>query len=421
MSQNLKMNLDKKSLIQIVVLIVLIVGGAGAYFMQQDGGLDSIISFVTGFFESKPATTRAPVSKAPAPASDKKSGAAPENMTARTDAPVIPATPAKGEIHGKPFVVESSSIEGGVLTLRMGKDVTADLEAKVMLHTSPWEPLAGKKFNISNTTGANTSQVVLSWKEGDQGAPSEQKFNDKFTLVLELGQEQDKKLPGKIYLSVPDEANSHVAGTFEADIKGFRIINGKPDLTADSVDTLQYLALAELLKNDKDNNLNVVAARDGRYAQPESPGKNMTGYIETEYRYGEGTTKVQRFQFVKDTNGWKVARALNGNQLDEAHPPLLPGPKDAPAKVLTYLAARKLEIDIQKKVPKQDIYVPGFTTRYSDKFKIGVCEATYKLDPDGESVRTAYLFHYRSGAWVLDRELGKNEKVNFDTGRLAKR
>ena len=37
MSLNLKMNLDKKSLIQIVVLIVLIVGGAGAYFMQQNG------------------------------------------------------------------------------------------------------------------------------------------------------------------------------------------------------------------------------------------------------------------------------------------------------------------------------------------------------------------------------------------------
>ena len=47
MALNLKMNLDKKSLIQIVVLVVLIAVGAGAYFMQQgDGGLD----FITGFF-----------------------------------------------------------------------------------------------------------------------------------------------------------------------------------------------------------------------------------------------------------------------------------------------------------------------------------------------------------------------------------
>ena len=107
-----------------------------------------------------------------------------------------------------PFVVESSSIENGVLTLRLGKDVTADLEIKVMLHTPPWEVPAGKKFNISKTTSVNTPQVVLAWKEQDQGAPSEQKFNDKYTMLLELGQEQDNKLPGKIYLSLPDEVKA---------------------------------------------------------------------------------------------------------------------------------------------------------------------------------------------------------------------
>lgn len=412
MSLNLKMNLDRKSLIQIVALIVLVVGGAGLYFMQQNGGLDSIISFATSFFETKPAATRAPAPRAQAPASAKM---------VKAGVPVIPLTPAKGEIHGKPFVVERSSIEGGVLTLRQGQDLTADLEVRVILHTAPWEVPAGKKFNISDTATVNTPQIVLGWKEEDQGAPSEQKFSNKYTLVLELGQERDKKLPGKVYLRLPDEAKSYVAGTFEADIKGFRIINGKPDLMADSVDTLEYLALAELLKNDHDNNLDVVTVRDGRYSQPETPGKTMTGYIETEYRYGQGPTKVQRFQFEKDTNGWKVLRTLNGNQLDEAHPPQLPGLRDAPAKVLRFLAAKKLEADIQKKFPKQDIYEPEFTTQYSDKFKTGVCEASYKLDPAGEAMTSVYLFHFRSGGWVLDHKLGKNEKVNFDTGRIVKR
>ena len=73
MALNLKMNLDKKSLIQIVVLVVLIAVGAGAYFMQQGGGgLD--FGFITGFFESKPTTTRAPAAKSQAPAADRKSG-----------------------------------------------------------------------------------------------------------------------------------------------------------------------------------------------------------------------------------------------------------------------------------------------------------------------------------------------------------
>src|SRR3989344_4781934 len=65
---DLKMKLDKKSLIQIVILIVLVAGGAGAYLMQQDGGLD----FISGLFESEPATIRAPARRAPAPAPDPK-------------------------------------------------------------------------------------------------------------------------------------------------------------------------------------------------------------------------------------------------------------------------------------------------------------------------------------------------------------
>jgi hypothetical protein len=91
------------------------------------------------------------------------------------------------------------------------------------------------------------------------------------------------------------------------------------------------------------------------------------------------------------------------------------------AKVLAYLAAKKVEADIQKKYPKNSFYEPSFTTRYSDKFKIGVCETRYKLEPAGEAMKTAYLFRHRAGGWALDRELGKNEKVNFDTGSIGKR
>ena len=414
---NLKMDLNKKSLIQIVLLVVLVVVGAGAYLMQQDGGLD----FITGFLESKPATTRAPVIRAPAPTAEKKASAAPSEKPIEAVVPAIPPTPAKGEIHGKPFVVESSSIENGVLSLRLGKDVSADLEAKVILFTPPWEVPVGKKFNIKNASGTNLPQIVLAWKEPGQSAPAEQKFSEKYNLVLELGQEKDNKLPGKISLSLPDEVKSHIAGTFEADIKGFRVVDGKPDLTVDSVDTLQYLALRDLLKDDPNKNLEVIGFRDGRYSQPGESGKNMTGYIEAEYRTGQGPSTVQRFQFEKDAGAWKVTGTLNGNQLAEAHPRQTPGPKDPAAKVLTYFAAKKLEADIQKKFPKKDIYEPEFVSRHSDKFKIGVCEASYKLDPAGEPVKTAYLFRRRTSGWTLDRELGKNEKVNFDTGRISKR
>ena len=414
---NLKMSLDKKSLIQIVLLVVLIVGGVGAYLMQQDGGLD----FITRFFESKPATIRAPAPRNHAPVARKKPVTAPANKQAGTNFPEIPTTPAKGEIHGKPFLVESSSIENGVLTLRLGKDVTADLEVQVMLPTAPWEVPAGKSFKVMGAADAVAPQIVLAWKEAGQTAPSEQKFTDKYKLLLDFGQEKDNKLPGKIFLTLPDEVKSNVAGTFDADIRGFRIVNGKPDLAADSVDTLQYLALRELLKGDPNKALDVVALRDGRYSPSESPGKNMTGYIEVEYRQGQGPLSIDRFQFEKQAGAWKVAHTLNANQLDEAHPLQTPGPTSSPAKLMTYLAAKKLEANVQKKFPKKGIYEPGFTTRHSDKFKIGICEISYKLEPDGKIVNTVYLFRRHTRGWTLDRELDKKEKVNFDTGRISRR
>ncbi|MCR4300636.1 MAG: hypothetical protein NUV51_03425 [Sulfuricaulis sp.] len=412
------MNFDKKSVIQIVILIVLIAGGAGAYFLQQDGGLD----FISGFFESEPATIRPPATRAPAPAArtPAPTPAAPVVATKPADTE-IPAVPVKGQIHGKSFVVENSYFESGVLGLRLGKDVTADLEVKVMLPGTAWETPAGKSFKVTNAGGPSAPQVVLAWKEAGQATSSEQKFNEKYTMVLEFGLEKDKKLPGKILLSLPDETKSQVAGTFEADIRGFRIVGGKPDLSADSVETLQYLALHELLKDDPNKSLEVLAFRDGRYAPPESAGKNVTGYIEAEYRIGQAPPSVQRFQFEKVNGSWKVRAALSGKQLDEAHPVLVPGTKDSPTRMLTYLAAKRLESEIQKKFPDKNIYDPEFMSRHSDKFKIGICEASYKLDSGGEKLKTAYLFRRQTGGWTLDRALGDKEKVDFDNGRIVKR
>jgi len=416
MSLNLKMNLDKKSLIQIVVLVVLIAVGAGAYFLQQGGGLD----FVTGLFDDKPAGTKGTITRAPTTGKSAAGTAEPAESKPKADVAAIPSTPAKGQIHGKPFVVESSHIENGVLTLNLGKDVQADLAVRIVLFTPPWEVPAGKHFKFTNVSSAGASQVVISWNEAGQDASREQKFTDKYSLQLDFGPEKNGKLPGKIHLTLPDEVKSSIAGTFEADIKGFRLVNGKPDLMADSTDTLQYLVLRELLREDPDKAVEIVAFRDGRYAAPEGQEAGMTGYLEAEYRVGQGAAVMQRYQFRKEADGWKVAHVLNANQLDEAHPLAVPGPRDAPERTMTYLAAKKLEAGIQKKSPKKGIYDVAFTAQRNDKLKLGVCEVSYRLEADGKPQKAAYLFRLQPKGWVLDRELGKKEKVDLKSGRVSK-
>jgi len=416
MSLNLKMNLDKKSLIQMVVLVVLVVVGVGAYFLQQGGGLD----FVTGLFDNKPGGTKGTITRAPTTGKGAAGTAEPADSKPKADVAAIPATPAKGQIHGKPFVVESSHIENGVLTLYLGKDAQADLAVRIVLFTPAWEVPAGKHFKFTNASGTGLPQVVISWNEAGLDAPREQKFTDKYSLQLEFGAEKNGKLPGKIHLTLPDEVKSSVAGTFEADIKGFRIVNGKPDLMADSTDTFQYLVLRELLRDDPDKAVEIVAFRDGRYSAPEGQGTNMTGYIETEYRVGQGAAVTQRYQFRKEADGWKVAHVLNANQLDEAHPLMVPGPKDVPDRMMTYLAAKNLEAGIQKKSPRKGIYDAAFTVQRNDKHKLAVCDVSYRLEADGKPQKTAYLFRLKPKGWVLDHELGKKEKVDLKSGRVSK-
>jgi hypothetical protein len=392
------MNLNKKSLIQIIVLVVLLVAGGGVFLATQEGGLGFLSELIPGLKEEpKPAPAPPPVAK-PKP-----------------DVPPIPMQPAKGKVAGKPFTVDRATIENGVLTLFHGGEGNA-VEIAVDLRTKRWDVPAGRNFKVLKQTKGDVPRVALRVTDAGQ-LQAPQVFGDNYTMVLEFGAEKDKKLPGKIHLALPDEQASQVAGTFDAEVRGFRIINGKPDLSADSVETLQYLVFRELLKDDPEKVLNNVAFYDAHLDT--GSGKNATGYLEVDYRVGEGAPTMQRFQFVKEQDEWRVRGTLRGNQIDEAHPLAVPGAKDAPA-VLIYLAAKRLEGQVAKKKPEQGIFGATFTARHSDKTKVGVTEVNFRPSRDAEAVQLAYLFRLKGNGWTLERELDKKEKVNVDTGKIER-
>jgi hypothetical protein len=395
---DLKAKLDKKSIIQIAILVVLVAAGAGAYLTTQEGGLDFITGMLGG--EERPQPAAAP---APKP-----------SAAAKPEAPAIPAQPAKGQIAGAAFAPEAVMFEGGVLAFVQSKDPQSAVLIRVV--APKWETPSGKKFKYA-PAGANSPLVTVNRLE--QGELKPLTYSDKYTLVLEFGQEKDRKLPGKILLEVPGQAKTSVAGTFDAEIKGFRFVDGKPDLSADSTDTLQYLALHELLKDDPDKPIDIVAFRDGRYSA-EAGEKTHSGYIEVEYRVGDKAPEIKRYQFVKDSD-WKVRGTLALDQIDEAHPISAPGPKDRPEQLLSYLAAKRLEADVKKKSPKKGIYGVTFVTRHSVKSKTGVAETSYRTDPAGQPLKTAYLFKLKPAGWALERELTAKESVNVDTGKIANR
>ncbi len=394
------MNMNKKSIIQIVVLVLVVVVGAGVYLRMQSGeGLPFL-------GKAQPKAPPAPAKPVPPP---------------KPAEPEFPAHAPKGQLLGKAFAADSVEFEEGALVLRQGKGETPDIEVRVYLPGNKWETPAGKPFKFENAAGADIPRVHVSVKEEGKPEPARQEFAEKYSLKLEFGAEKDKKLPGKIKLTLPDEAKSAIAGTFEATIRGFRIVNGKPDLTADSVDTLEYLALREILKDDPDKAVKDVDLRDGHYVIPGDASKPKTGYLEAAYQVGDGTPAVQRFQFVKDKDEWRVLRALGANQLAEAHPYEVPTSASSAERQLVYQAAVRLEKDIAKKQPKKGIYGAAFEARTNDKNRLGVCEVSYRLAPDAEPVKTSYLFRQKKGAWALERELAKTETVNLEKGIIQKK
>jgi len=401
--------LNRKSVIQILVLVLLIVVGAGGFLYTQEGGL-AFITDLLGINTPPPRPAPVQPAKAPKPL-------APRAEKPKDEGPTIPAQPVAGKVRNLAFAPDVAEIDSGMLTLRQGKP-PLDTEMTIFLYTKPWEVPAGRSFKLVNPSAApDAPHVRIRWHDDGQSAPRQREYTEKYTLVLEFGQEKDKKLPGKLYVSLPDEDKSQVAGTFEAAIRGFRLIDGKPDLSSDSVDTLQFLALSQLLKDDPTKPVKDVSFQQGRYDSQAPAGSPQTGYLEMSYRVGEGAPTMQKFQYAKENGAWQVVGTLRPGQLEAAHPYKAPGPKDAPDRLFPFLTAKRVEAEIQKRYPGKPISNAEFVTRTNEAHKIGTCDAAYKVG-DGQPVQTAYLFRRGANGWKLERELGKKERVNFATGKV---
>lgn len=294
------MAIDKKQLVQVVLLVVLLAVGGGLYLMQQDGGLD-LFALFSGKEPAPPPPPKPAAAPAPKPAPATAAAVPPAREA-------LPLTPVKGELAGRSFTPDSAVFEEGVLHLRQG----ADLELRIVLPGTAWVTPAGGRFEVRGRPGEKDPQVYVATRAGDEWKlESLAAAAEGIELRLEFGPETNRKLPGKMHMSYGGAAKKTVAGAFTAEVRGFRIVDGKPDLAADSLGTLEYLALRELLKDDPDRPVEVLAMRNGRLET--GAGGKPSGYLEVEYRLGPaGKPVVERYRFVKEAGVWQVAHAAQG-------------------------------------------------------------------------------------------------------------
>ena len=124
----------------------------------------------------------------------------------------IPDATAAGRVHGRDFICDRAILQGGTLTLRGATDLGATVNFGGVLP----EALAGQSINVA-TNAEKAARVILRWKEGDLSL--RENFTNGYALRIEFGQLAGNRMPGKIYLCMPDAGKSYITGNFDAEIR----------------------------------------------------------------------------------------------------------------------------------------------------------------------------------------------------------
>lgn len=131
---------------------------------------------------------------------------------------VIPESTVAGSLRGKGFLCERAILTGGNLMLRQGTGPVADLAVNMQLFAKTGEELSGKTIEIAPEREPPEPKVILRWRD-EAGKGKSKSFPTGYLLRLVFGQPNGGKMPGKVFLALPDQDHSVLAGTFLAEIR----------------------------------------------------------------------------------------------------------------------------------------------------------------------------------------------------------
>ncbi len=131
----------------------------------------------------------------------------------------LPGGPVAGRLDGKEFTPDRVEFTEKSLVFRRGKDIFPDQEVRVALRAEAGKPLLPAKVTVNpsqqGTDGTNPT-ISTSSRSGD-ASPRNALMTNGYALTLEIGPREKGKVRGTIYLCLPDEARSYLAGAFEAE------------------------------------------------------------------------------------------------------------------------------------------------------------------------------------------------------------
>ena len=136
-----------------------------------------------------------------------------------------PEAGAAGKLRGEFVACNRNTLTGGALGFRQSVRGLPDLSVTIYFFAKQPDELRGKTINVT-TNDTLAPRVTVRWKEGKD--TRSESFTNGYALKLEFAEFVGNRAPGKIYLSLPDESQSRIAGTFNADIRKLSPPKPKP-------------------------------------------------------------------------------------------------------------------------------------------------------------------------------------------------
>ena len=128
----------------------------------------------------------------------------------------FPEMPVAGKIHGDFAACNRNTLTVGALSFRQATRGAPDVSVTIYFAVNRPEDLGGRTINVT-TNDVVIPRVAIRWREGSKGRA--QWVTNGYALRLDLGAVAGNRVPGKIYLCLPDEDQTRVAGMFNAEIR----------------------------------------------------------------------------------------------------------------------------------------------------------------------------------------------------------
>lgn len=358
-------------------------------------------------------------------------------------APVISGDELKGLLVRRAFTPDKASIKDGILEIRQGKDVIADLKLRII--TNLTAPYSGKIIKITPANRDDSPHIYISYKKNSpDSSPETEIIKKDYEMYLEFGNAQDSNIPLKLLLKTALATQINIAGNIQvvtADLHNTQqavkdtvkpVQTSLIDLQQDSLDTIRYVGNEYIRQQFPGELINLLSTywllmenAPAPVANAVAGSANQHAEYAAEFSVGSaGVSRLIKLQLQKNATGWQVVNKLGNNLIFAANPlddknwlkeTGLQGPK--------VLAARHFELNKYQQSSWQELSEPSLRCGQNTSIGVSYCEVRYKRRTGGDNACNidTYIFDMKYAQWRIKQILPTTRQFSLQDGQIMER